>query len=428
MPTDDEAVTPIVATVLLVALFAIAAILFMNNIYPDMVAKSELAHRDQVAGSMAELEANLENSGAEAQSHSLDLAAPAKMLDDTPTTARLMAGSEATWSLQGNGAVVFGRNGRYAADPTEVVTGAPIRYVARVDGFSINFTSGSLGVFGQNYVNVTADDGYKSVTISVMHTGTAGGGGCKERALVASVLDGVSQVNRIIGCNVAAQFNNYTIDVLNLVPEARQELDSLDDGYTLVITVGTVGGQVSARYGLVYQDTFGSLHTLGGAQKQNLSLRAESTCLTAETEYLELQVDGVETCLGPIMSTSGRSSWFLTRPKVQIRIDGDVGFLSWEVLELETRGMSAGQGFSQLSFAQTATTRLQARIDTGQICISGAGYAAWGNYLKGLEEEVGHPDAYVESFGTQACLHLDEQVVTNWSLDITIHHVEVQIQ
>jgi hypothetical protein len=420
-------VTPIIATVLLVALFTIGSILFMNNIYPSMAAKQEMAHRDTVAAQMAMLQGDLEGSGSTWQSRALDLSAPPSLLNTRPLAASLTNGEESKWTLNSADAVIFARNGRFAAEPTEPVGGVPHRYVQEVLGLTVELTSGSLGTLGQTRLEIRADDGYTDLNITILHTGSTGASGCKERTLAAVISDGETSISRILACDVAANLEDYRIDVLSVVPEAAEGLAALAEGYTLSITAST-HGQVEAYYGLAYRDSFGALHTIGGAESKTLNLAARSTCLQAQTHYNEIPIDGVESCLGPVMSTYGRTTWFLNQPTVNVDVRDANGYLEWDLTEYTTAGTSSGDGFVNLDYRQTSTTQITAQAGSAQMCITGRGMDAWAVLLRNLEEEVAHPDAYVESFGNQACLHLDDQVVETWSLRITIHHVEVKIQ
>lgn len=443
-----EAVSSVVAAILLFALFTTVFTMWTVTTLPEWIADREEAHADGVREAMASLASTLDSLSAS------DDAGPAAMsMALGPRPVALLQPSAATGELAVEGTIALAgtftdefllfADGVAAGQPDEPIdegAGDVLTDIELLQALVVRLTTEGVGNADTAWVEVVAEDGTSTVTARLVHAGKPAGSGANVAGCLNSELRlevtidvapfGPTTSVENLGCELGEDLPGKTVDLASNVYKFADAVKRLDAPYSITLTDGEDGGAALATgyYAAAFLDSSGGGHGAGTGQAVDYTLDVQGQRLVYTPGYQHYSDQTVSWEMGGIVVAQEDGEVVAVGPAFDLTVASDVASLSWTVVELVGEGSHSGRGQATTRLVHDQTTDLVLLASGASFTVTSPTAAAWRSYFASqvLLADAG-ADATVGGTGTSATLTLTSTTVTEWRINLRLVQAHVEV-
>lgn len=449
LPRRDDAVSSIVAAVLLFALLTTAATLWTFTTLPLWVAQREQQHGQEVQESFAAMRAGLDSlSAADDDGPStfpVDLAA-----SPVPFVQRAAAHGDLAVEGSVRAQATFDDERLMAADGAATVApdediaegaGTLLSGVLSVDSLVLLLQTSGVGNDDEAFATVVADDGASTVTAVLTHAGKMGGAGpnvagCLNSELRLEVtldIDPSAPVTttQALLCELATDLSGYTVDLMSPLYDFGGGVGRLQTPFSLRLTDGETGGgaQATGSYGAAYTDSGGIDRGVGSGQAIDLELDRAGNRLAYEPAYQEFEGPAIGWEMGAVLLSQAEDAGIATAPGFELRVEDGVASLTWTLITLDGSGSASGTDLASVQVAHDRTQDLVIDCAGATFTLTSAHAAAWRAFLEDRILLAGADgEASVGGTGTTATFTVGGGTIDRWTIHLRLVDATLAIQ
>lgn len=437
---DDEAVSSVVAAVLLFALFSTVVTLWTLTTLPEWKADREQAHAHAVQESFAALDAGLAalSAAKDAGPSTVPVVLgpdPVALVQSAPASGELEMQDEVAVLGTFTGEALHFSDGVAVGEPDEPVdegAGDVLDDVRVLQALVVRLTTGGVGNGESAWLSVVADDGSAQVTALVTHAGKLAGTGPNEAGCLNSevrievTLDVPPQPaygsKQALLCEVAGDLSGYSLDLASPIYSFIHGVGRLATPYTITLTDAASGAGASADgyFAAAYVDSDGRARGAGSGEPVEYELVQRGPRLVYEPAYQSYQNQDVAWEFGATV-VSQDDGQVVLQPRLDVAVDDGLGRLSWTLVQTGGDGSRAGSDQASVRVEHDHTTDLVLTADGATFTLTTPSAAAWRAYLAGQVLLSGSgSDVAVGGSGDTVTLTLASTTVTGWRIHLRL--------
>jgi hypothetical protein len=445
----DDAVSSVVAGILVFALFTTVFTMWTVTTLPEWIADREQSHARGVQDAFATLSSGLD--ALSAASDKGPSAVPVKLGPEPvallqPVAANGELGVQDTVRAQ---ATFTGESLRFAGsvavgEPDEDIdegVGDVLSDVEFLQALVIRLSTDNVGNADEAWVSVVATDGTSTITALITHAGKPNGAGPNEAGCLNSELrlevtsdfppsGPVTSIQALL-CELAEDLSGYSLDLTSNFYPFVDAVERLETPYTLTLTDDAAGGSASATgsYAAAYLDSSDRDQGAGSGEAVDYTLDQLGTRLAYLPAYQSYANQDVSWELGGVVVAQDDGMAVVSVPAFSLSVDGGVGSLRWTLVELRGDGAQSGRGQATVRVEHDQTTDLVLTADGALFTLTTPGAAAWRSFLANqvlLADAA--TDAAVGGTGNTATLSLSSTSVSEWTFHLRLVKATVVVQ
>lgn len=433
----DEAVSSVVAAVLLFALFTTVFVLYSVQTLPEWIGENEQEHQNEVRQHIAGLKAGLDGLSARKDagpvSSVVQLGPPTvPLLQTTPVGASLSyePGFAATATF--DNAALHLVDGAAAGAADADVNGATLSDIQALTALQLKLQS--TGVRNSNdlaWVQVTATDGTNTVSLRLDHAGKGylPSVGCDETDLRVSVV-ATTTTDRLLQCGMGDSLPGNTVDALDPDLGFAAAVAGLTPPLSITLTDGGQGGGNGiGSYAAVWVDTEGIDQVAGAGSATTYSITQNGGRLVYAPAYQQFPQQLLSWEGGAIVAAQDDQQVVSGDPSFQLTVDGTVGTLRWTLVQLAGSGHSAGTGEATVQVTHLASSDVLLTATGATFTLTTPEASAWRSFFEDRKLLAGDLTSIeVSGSGNGAVFRLlDTGPVLEWRVHLRVIQATVVV-
>jgi hypothetical protein len=445
----DDAVSSIVAAVLLFALLTTAATLWTFTTLPLWIAEREQQHGHEVQEAFGAMRSGLDalSAGDDAgpSSFPVDLAAaPVPMLQRAPAQGELSLDGAVRLQASFDDELLLVADGAATVTPDEDITegaGPLLSDVVSLESLVVLLRTANVGNDDEAFATVVASDGTDSVTAVLTHAGKLGGAGpnaagCLNSELRLEVtvdMDPFAPVTttQALLCELAADLTGYSVDLASPLYEFGRAADRLQTPFSVRLTDGESGGsaQADGSFGAAYVDAAGIDRGLGSGQSIDLAIDRPGSRLAYVPSYQEFAGPAVAWEFGATLLAQGDDAAIAAAPGFELTVADGVATLTWTLVTLDGSGAASGADLATVQVGHEGTRDLVLDCAGATFTLTSPQASAWRGFLEDRILLAGADgEATVGGTGTTATLTVGGGAIERWTVHVRLVDANVLLR